>query len=284
MHPLRGVPLFLCSQAIVATVQDLLNILNDIAADDLAETWDNVGLLIGSPHHRITSVLLALDPTAELIGQAQNYGAELVITHHPAIFHPLKSLRTDQPVGNFISSALQAGINVIGCHTNLDSTRGGVSDVLAQTLGLVNTKPLVADKSCNDGCGLGRVGNLETAVNPDDFITAIYNALSPPWLLEAGPRPELVSRVAVCGGSCSDFSETALQAGADVFLTAEVKHAAARWAEETGLWLIDGGHFATENPAMPALQQLLIHKLKQADMAVQIHSAHQDPPLKLITI
>ena len=268
----------------MATVQDLLNILNDIAADDLAEAWDNVGLLIGSPHHRITSVLLALDPTVELIDQAQNYGAELVITHHPAIFHPLKSLRTDQPVGNFISSALQAGISVIGCHTNLDSTRGGVSDVLAHTLGLVNTKPLVADKSCNDACGLGRIGNLETAVTPADFIAGLYNALSPPWLLEAGPRPERVGRVAVCGGSCSDLSETALQADADVFLTAEIKHAVARWAEEAGLWLIDGGHFATENPAMPALQQLLTHRLKQADMAVQIHSARQDPPLKLITI
>ena len=268
----------------MATVQDLLNILNDIAADDLAETWDNVGLLIGSPHHRITSVLLALDPTIELIGQAQNYGAELVITHHPAIFHPLKSLRTDQPVGTFIRSALQAGISVIGCHTNLDSTRGGVSDVLAQTLGLVNTEPLVAGKNCDDACGLGRVGNLEKAVNPDDFIARIYNALSPPWLLEAGPRPELVSRVAVCGGSCSDFSETALQAGADVFLTAEVKHAAARWAEEAGLWLIDGGHFATENPAMPALQMLLADRLQRRDMAVKIHSAHQYPPLKLITI
>ncbi|MBW1749556.1 MAG: Nif3-like dinuclear metal center hexameric protein [Deltaproteobacteria bacterium] len=268
----------------MATVQDLLNILNDIAADDLAETWDNVGLLIGSPDHRISAVLLALDPTVELIDQAQNHGAELVITHHPAIFHPLKSLRTDQPVGNFISSALQAGISVISCHTNLDSTRGGVSDVLAQTLGLVNTEPLVAVNNCNNACGLGRIGNLETAVTPDTFIAGMYSALSPPWLLEAGPRPELVSRVAVCGGSCSDLSETALQAGADVFITAEVKHAVARWAEEAGLWLIDGGHFTTENPAMPALQQLLAHKLKQADMAVQIHSASQDPPLKLITV
>jgi dinuclear metal center YbgI/SA1388 family protein len=275
---------FFALKAIVATVQDLLNILNDIAADDLAEAWDNVGLLIGSPHHRVTSVLLALDPTAELIDQAQNYGAELVITHHPAIFHPLKSLRTDQPVGNFISSALQAGISVIGCHTNLDSTRGGVSDVLAHILGLVNTEPLVVDKNCNDACGLGRIGDLETAIDPDDFIAGMYNALSPPWLLEAGPRPELVSRVAVCGGSCSDLSETALRAGADVFLTAEVKHAAARWAEEASLWLIDGGHFATENPAMAALQQLLTHRLKQRSITVQIHYVRQNPPLKLITI
>ncbi len=267
----------------MATVQDILNILNDIAADDLAETWDNVGLLIGSPHHRVNRILLALDPTIALIDQAKHLGAELVITHHPAIFHPLKNLRTDQPAGNFIRSALQAGVHVIGCHTNLDSADGGVSDVLARTLGLVNINPLVAGRECGDICGLGRIGDLETDLSPESFIAGIYTALSPPWLLEAGPRPERVSRVAVCGGSCSDLSETALQAGADAFITAEVKHAVARWAEEAGLWLIDGGHFATENPAMPALKQLLGSRLKTAELTVQIFTAHQDPPLKLIT-
>ncbi len=277
-------PLFLCTPVIVATVQNILNILQDIAADDLAETWDNIGLLIGSPRNRVTSILLGLDPTVDLLAQARNLEAELIITHHPAIFHPLKALRTDQPVGNFISSALQANINVIGCHTNLDATTGGVSDVLAQALGLVHTAPLVSANNSGTNCGLGRIGNLQTPATADTFIAAINKALSPPWLLEAGPRPDTVSRVAVCGGSCSDFAETARLAGADVFITAEVKHAVARWAEEAGLWLIDGGHFATENPAMPALQSLLTGRLKQTDKTVQIHTARQDPPLKLVTM
>ena len=128
----------------MATVQDILNILQDIAADDLAEAWDNIGLLIGNPQSRVTSILLALDPTVDLLGQARNLDVELIITPHPAIFHPLKALRTDQPVGNFISSALQSNINVIGCHTNLDATIGGVSDVLAHALGLVHTAPVVS--------------------------------------------------------------------------------------------------------------------------------------------
>ena len=267
----------------MATVQDILNILHDIAADDLAEAWDNVGLLIGNPQSRVTSILLALDPTVDLLSQARNLDVELMITHHPAIFHPLKALRTDQPVGNFISSALQANINVISCHTNLDSTAGGVSDVLAQIFGLVHTEPLVSAKNSGTDCGLGRIGNLQTPANADTFIAAIHKALSPPWLLEAGPRPDMVSRVAVCGGSCSDSAETARLAGADVFITAEIKHAVARWAEDAGFWLIDGGHFATENPAMPALQSLLAGRLKQTDITVQIHTAHQNPPLKLIT-
>ena len=275
-------PLFLCSLGNVATVQDFLNILQDIAADDLAETWDNVGLLIGSPRNRINAVLLALDPTIDLISQAKDVGTKLILTHHPAIFHPLKALHTDQPVGNFIRSALQADISVIGCHTNLDATSGGVSDVLAQALNLVEIKPLVAAENHAEGCGLGRIGNLPTVLSADAFINTIQTAISPPWLLEAGPRPEQVSRVALCGGSCSDLAETALSAGADVFLTAEVKHAVARWAEEAGLWLIDGGHFATENPAIPALQQLLADKLNQAGLDVQLFVADQEPPLQLI--
>jgi dinuclear metal center YbgI/SA1388 family protein len=267
----------------VVKVQDILNIIQDVAPNSLAQAWDNVGLLVGSPDDRVTSVLLALDPAVSLIAEARNCGAELIITHHPAIFHPLKSLRADQPVGRFIFSAVQAGINVIGCHTNLDSTCGGVNDVLAQLLEVADTVPLLADKSdsCERRCGTGRIGALKEPVSPDVFLADIYKALAPPWLLEAGPRPERVARVAVCGGSCSDLSETALSAGADVFITSEVKHDVARWAEEAGLWLIDGGHFATENPAMEGLRQLLSDRLRESGLDVRLRLGHQESPLRL---
>ncbi len=276
-------PLFLCTPVTVATVQDILNILQDIAADDLAEAWDNVGLLIGNPDNRVSSILIGLDPTVDLLSQAAACNAQLIITHHPAIFHPLKALRTDHPTGSFISRALRQDINVIGCHTNFDAAAGGVSDVLARTLGLVETAPLVPANISATDCGLGRIGRLQTPATAGTFIAILQNALTPPWLLEAGPRPDQVSRVAVCGGSCSDFAETALAAGADVFITAEVKHAAARWAEEAGLWLIDGGHFATEQPAIRALQTMLAARMKEINMEVQVCTARQDPPLKLIT-
>jgi dinuclear metal center YbgI/SA1388 family protein len=274
------VPLFLC---IVVKNQDLLNILQDIAPDGLAETWDNVGLLVGSPDDRVSSVLLALDPLVPLIAEAKRCGAELIVTHHPAIFRPLKSLRTDRPDGRFLAAAVRAGINVVGCHTNLDAACGGVNDVLADLLGLQNTTPLLPDRSesCAAPCGLGRIGILPEPVLPEEFLAKVHAALSPPWLLEAGPRPEHVAKVAVCGGSCSDISETALTAGADVFLTAEIKHNIACWAEEAGLWLIDGGHFATEYPAVQGLARLLSDRLQQAGMDVEVHCACQKPPLRL---
>ena len=275
-------PLFLWYRLTVTTVQDILNILTQIAADQLAESWDNVGLLIGEPQNSAATILLGLDPTLDLLDQAQTIGAELIITHHPAIFHPMKSLRTDQPVGRFVATALKHNISVISCHTNLDATVGGVSDVLARAMGVTAPVPLVPGSECDNGCGLGRIGALERPLPADAFIDQIYLAISPPWLLEAGPRPDLVSRVAVCGGSCSDLAETALLTGADVFITSEVKHDVARWAEEAGLWIIDGGHFATENPAMPVLQQLLDDRLQAAAMDVQIHVCRQQAPLQLI--
>ena len=277
-------PLFLF---IVVNVQDILNILQEIAPLDLAQSWDNVGLLIGSPDDQVSSVLLALDPAGTLIPEAELCNAELIITHHPAIFHPLKSLRSDRPTEKFLHAAVRAGINVIGCHTNFDAAYGGVNDVLARLLHLQETVPLLPDggERCGRKTGLGRIGRLNEPVSSEEFLEQLDAVLSPPWLLEAGPRPEIVRCVGVCGGACSDVAATALAAGADVFITSEIKHNVARWAEEAGFWLIDGGHFATEYPAMKGLQQLLVEGLEASGVSgmkdVRVQCAQQEPPLRL---
>lgn len=265
----------------MANVQQFLDILEESAPSALAADWDNVGLLVGSPQSKVSAALLALDPTLTLIAEAQSLAADLLITHHPAVFQPLKRLRTDQPGGAFLAAALRAGISVIGCHTNFDAASGGVSDTLADALGLVATAPLAADKS-DPCCGIGRIGSLPEPLAAEDFLARLRAVLPLPWLLEAGPRPEAVLRAAVCGGSCADLAETALAAGADVFITAEIKHHVARWAEEAGLWLLDGGHFATENPAMRRLQQHLAERTRQAGMDVRVHLAVQKSPLQLV--
>lgn len=264
----------------VATVQNLLDILEEISPAALASGWDNIGLLLGSPQSRVSSVILALDSAAALTAEAASCGAELIITHHPAIFHPLKSLRTDQPGGSFLAAALRAGISVIGCHTNFDAACGGVNDVLAEALGLLHVVPLAADEK-RSGCGMGRIGILPEPLSAEDFLDLLHARLEFPWLLEAGARPASIAKVALCGGSGSDLAELASAAGADVFLTAEIKHNVARWAEDAGLWLLDGGHFATENPAMRRLADLLAAKTRQAGLDVRLHLAEQKPPLTL---
>lgn len=264
-------------------VRDILDILEQIAPSSLAESWDNTGLLVGDPNAAVQSILIALDPVASLFQEAASSGANVIITHHPALFHPLHSLRTDCPVGAFIAQAIRKNIHVIGCHTNLDATIGGVSDVLARGMQLKNIIPLVAGKTdTSSNCGLGRIGNCATAMQPDRCINLLRQICHPPWLLEAGPRPAQVARIAVCGGSCSEFAERAMEAGADLFITAEVKHSIARWAEEADFWIIDGGHFATEHLMVEPLRQLLLQELEKRNMATNVHAARQQPPLTLV--
>ena len=263
-------------------IQTILSILEAIAPQHLAANWDNVGLLVGSPQNSIDGILIALDPTVALLAEAQSLRANLIITHHPAIFQPLKRLRTDQPSGQFLAAALRAEISVIGCHTNFDATDGGVSDLIAETLELTDIFPLLPEEQ-GSRCGIGRIGFLPKALSPDDFLSRLLRAADFPWLLEAGSRPAVVTKAAVCGGSCANLAETALAAGADVFLTSEVKHHVARWAEEAGLWLLDGGHFATENPAMRRLSLLLAEQARQRGLNLPpLHLAQQETSLRLV--
>ncbi|PIE55956.1 MAG: Nif3-like dinuclear metal center hexameric protein [Desulfobulbus propionicus] len=268
------------------TIRDLTDILQQIAPEHLAERWDNVGLLVGDPSAPIRGVLLALDPTLSLVSQAVSVGANVVLTHHPVIFHPLKALRLDQSPGRLLQKALAHDIALIGCHTNLDAVRHGVSDVLAKRLGLSSLTPLIPGSDPKrPECGLGRMGQYDKekeGLSPEEFIDRLHSALQPPWLLEAGPRPDRIRRVAVCGGSCSDFAAAALTREADVFVTSEIKHDKARWAEEQRFWMVDGGHFATENLAIPVLKEQLEKQLDAAGIQPPLHLAAQAPPLTLI--
>lgn len=265
------------------TVQDFLNILQHITPEDLAEDWDNVGLLVGNPQQTVQRILLALDPSCALMDLACSGRYDLVITHHPIIFRPLRALRTDTPNGRFIARATGAGISVIACHTNFDAIEGGVSDILATALGLTRTQPLVpTSKGCDPTCGLGRIGMYPLAVSAETFLASLQQACTPPWILEAGHRPQQVMTVAVCGGSCSDLAETALCQGADVFVTAEVKHSVARWAEDAGLWILDAGHFATENPAMSIFKNRLQQQALDLGWSITVDTASQQSPLRLV--
>ena len=266
----------------VLFIQDIIDILQEIAPVELAESWDNVGLLVGNPKAEAKALLVALDPTTALLDEATSRGANVIITHHPAIFHPLKALRTDQPVSRFLAGAIQKNIHVIACHTNLDSAAGGVSDILARQFDLTDVVPLVPNQGEeNSSCGLGRIGQCRKPMSPEECVEQLRLACSAPWLLEAGPRPSQIKTIAVCGGSCSEFAETALLAGADLFITAEVKHSIARWAEEAGFWIIDGGHFATEELAISPLQERLQQEMANRNLKNSVYTVRQKPPLTI---
>ena len=264
------------------TVKDILDIIEQIAPASLAEDWDNVGLMIGNPSALIDSVLIGLDPTLSLLEEAKSCGANLLITHHPFIFHPIKSIKLDSPEGVFIERAIRDRINVISCHTNLDSAVEGVSNSLAQKLGLQDTAPLVVHPD-TDQCGMGCIGKFREPISGDKFIDMLREACSAPWLLATSNKPADISCVAVCGGSCSELAPLALEKGAQVFVTSEVKHSTARWAEQAGLWVVDGGHFATENQAFDVFSDRLAIESKGQCKTVDIHITKQQiSPLLLV--
>ncbi|MFO7556722.1 MAG: Nif3-like dinuclear metal center hexameric protein [Desulfobacterales bacterium] len=125
------------------SVADIITCLDEIAPFAVAESWDNVGLLIGERNRAVNSILVALDPTCQLLDEALQHGADTVLTHHPVIFKPLLTINTADPTGNFLEKALSARLTVLACHTNLDSAERGVNDILAQRLGLIDLTPLI---------------------------------------------------------------------------------------------------------------------------------------------
>ncbi|HID03661.1 MAG TPA: Nif3-like dinuclear metal center hexameric protein [Desulfobacterales bacterium] len=252
-------------------ITELLNSLEKIAPFELAESWDNVGLLIGDPERESCSVLLGLDPTLSLLEEAVSRGADTIITHHPCIFRPLSFVHTSSPDGAFLEFALAKKINVIACHTNFDSASPGVSDALAILLGLIDLSPLRRITSTeNSDHGLGRIGSYASPLPFKEFMQQVLAALDLKNVMFAGKPPEVVQTVALCGGSGSDLVEEAFSQGADVYLSAEIKHSAARWAKEVGFCVIDGTHYATERPAIALLEKQIVAQALAADWDLQI--------------
>ncbi len=257
------------------TIDCILKSLGSLAPFSLAEEWDNIGLLIGDPASTVTGIMVGLDPTAQLLDEAIASGANLVITHHPIIFSALKSIRTDYPTGALIAKAITNQIAVIACHTNLDVVPNGVSHVLAQRLGLIDLTPLNAGATSSSELGFGRVGNLPAPVAKKTFLNHLCSVLCLPTVSVAGRLPDFISRVAVCGGSGSEFAAGAKDSGAQLYITGEVKHHLARWAEEANFCVIDAGHFATEYLISGALASKLTEILASQAISIPVRATEK---------
>lgn len=258
-------------------VRDLIAVLAQVADPALAEGWDNVGLLVGTPELEISAVLVALDPTLEVLAEAKRRGCNVVITHHPLIFKGLLAVRIDQPEGKIIATALAEQLAIIGCHTNLDKVPGGVSEMLASRLGLRNCRVLLAEPggAKANNIGFGRCGDLPETLSFADFIKMLREKLALPVVKVAGSPPLEIARVAVCGGSGSDLSPLARAAGAQIYVSGEIKHSMARWAESVGFCIVDAGHFATENIMLSGLATLISRGCVEGGAEVDVLTTDQ---------
>ena len=245
-------------QTMTVLLRHIIDHLNTAAPFNLAESWDNVGLLVGSTESPVTSILIGLDATNSLLDEAIQLGADTIVTHLPVIFKPLARIDTADPLGRLLQKALAHNIAIIACHTNLDNAIDGVSDILGRALGLTQLSPLLpSPNATGSATGLGRIGRFTTPVTPGQFLHTALQALGLTSIQVAGPLPTSIQTVAVCGGSGSDLAALALSRGADLYLSAEIKHSTARWAEENDFCIIDGTHYGTEHAAVQLLANML---------------------------
>lgn len=255
-----------------ATVNDIVKIMDSIAPRHLAEDWDNAGFLIGRGNKPVKKIMVALDASPEVIKQAAEQKADMLITHHPPIFKPLKNISDSGWLNALLLTCIENGIAVYSAHTSLDSVLGGVNDVLAEKLGLQQVTTLVKSE---DGCGaLGRVGYLPRKMEFAEFAGMVKKALGLLFVtgISAG---KTVHKVALCGGAGSDFIAEALEHGADTYVTGDVKYHEAQNAAFSGLNLIDATHQGTELPVVTVLADKIALRLASAGFDAQVLTARE---------
>ena len=230
-------------------LSDFLDCMEQIAPKALAWERDNPGLLIGTERQEIKRVLVALDATAVTVGEAVDYQADLLLTHHPLFWNPVRRILPDDPDTAAAYQLIRHGIGLFAAHTNLDAVQGGVNDQLARVLRVTDTQPLPLD-------GIGRVGRVEGFADLAAFAAFVQKTLRT-TVRYSGSAEAAVSRVAILGGAGGSDLPAAAAAGADTFVTGELSHDRALWARQAGLNVIVAGHYETERVVLQPLAQRL---------------------------
>lgn len=227
----------------------------------LAESWDAVGLVAGDPAAPVRKVLFAVDPVAAVVDEALEWGADLLVTHHPLYLRPVHSVAATTFKGSVIHRLIRGGCALYAAHTNADSAPGGVADVLAEAIGVGDRRPLVARSATAEDAtastvGIGRVGRLATPMTLQQFATQVAHAIpaTAQGVRVAGDLAATVETVAVVGGAGDSLFDDVRASGVDVYVTADLRHHPASEAREQAIfgdgkpYLIDLSHFASEWP------------------------------------
>ena len=261
------------------TVRDVESFLYTWAPAGLAASWDNVGLLVGDPVREVKKILTTLDIPESVVEEAVQTGADLIVSHHPVIFDPIKKMTDRSWQHKLLLDCAENKIAVYSAHTSLDSVLGGVNDVLAEKIGLLHTEVLVP--AAGGEAGLGRVGCLHEPMTLQEFSEKIKTVLKLDNII-AGDAGRRVSKVAVCGGAGAEFIDEALAAGADTFVTGDVKYHTAQNAVYSGLNIIDATHQGTELPMINTLADRIALRLTSGGFNAQVLVAKESKILQYL--
>ena len=249
-------------------VRDLLAHIDSFAPFSLAEEWDNSGLQVGTLTADISKIAVCLDATVKAVSEASAQGCNVLLTHHPLIFRPMKRVSDESEQGRTVIEAVKCEVNIIAAHTNWDKAPGGVNDTLAALLGLRDIEPLG---------DFGLVGRLKAALSPDELLNRVKVA----WRLssiDCYGHPAEILRVALCGGSGAEFWRAAKTHGADIYLTADMKYHELSDAVNEGLSIGLINHGEMERATIPELAK----KISQCGVETITLDTHALPsPLRI---
>ena len=284
-QPAEAQPAEAASAGEAATLGMIQLAVEELWPESLAEDWDEVGLVAGHPSAEVSRILFAVDPTLEVIEEAVAWGAELLITHHPLLLKGVTSVAANTPKGKAVHRLIESGTALLTVHTNGDSAVGGVSDVLADALGLQDVVPLTPAANGLPEEGIGRVGDLAEVQTLGDFAARVFGILPSVagGVRVSGDRDGLVRRVALCGGAGDSFLNEVRASNADVYLTADLRHHPASEAREAAVndrpYLIDVSHFASEWLWLPAAADALGNVLTDQghDIEIRVSTTNSDP-------
>lgn len=251
----------------MATAKEIEARLYDWAPRETAESWDNVGLLVGSGEREVRKILVALDITESVAQEAVDVGADLIVAHHPVMnctWHKVQNVLDDNVQGRILTKLIKNDVAAICMHTNLDAAQGGVNDQLAAKLGVLDTIPLNEEK-------IGRVGTLSCEKGLEEFLAFVVKSLGCRGL-RYRDGGKSVHRVAVGGGACGEFIPQAIALGCDTFVTSDLSY--HDFLDTQGLNLIDAGHFSTENVICSAIKDYLSNAFPKVEIVIS--TVHQD--------
>ena len=236
-------------------IRQIIDALEDFAPLALQDGFDNAGLQIGLPQDvDATGVLLCLDVTEAIIDEAVSRGCNMVVSHHPLLFHPLKSISGKDYVERVVIKAIQKGITLYAAHTNLDNAPGGVNHKMAEKLQLASLEWLEPKQALEGGSGL--VGELPTAMPQQEFVRLVKDTFRVDSIRYNDWAGQTVKRVALCGGAGAFLIPKAISKGADAFITGEIGYHRFFGYEESIL-LMELGHYESEQYTLELFRDIL---------------------------
>lgn len=240
-------------------IKDITDVIERFAPLSYQESYDNAGLIVGRPDDEVQRALLAVDVTDEVLDEAEREGCDLVITHHPIIFHALKRFNSADAVQRCVERAIRRGIALYACHTNLDSAPGGMSWRLAAMLGIGELRVL-QPSAADTQVGFGVVGELPEPLPTEEFLRRMQQRLGLKVVRHSDLVRPQVRRIALCTGAGASLMEEARRLGADLYVTADLKY--NDFMLPDGAFVVaDIGHFESEYCAIELIFEVLSKNL-----------------------